>query len=344
MINFALTLLLAFIIGSLFLKLKVPGGMMIGAIIGSGILGIGFEMAYMPSEARILAQMASGAFIGVGISRENLTNLKTLWKPTLVMLMMMLSLNVFMGFVLYWISDMDLITSLLSAVPGGMTDIPIIAEDMGANATQVALMQFCRMCAGLGIFPSLIKYVGRNEENIDKGEMGLKRAEYSHKGFALTIVIAFLGGIFGYFTGIPAGTLLFSLVAVVIFKLYIPTLTLPKFMVRTAQLLAGAYIGTAIGPDDLAFMPALIIPAIILVTGYFISCFIISAVLHKKFGFNLKEAMLCATPAGASDIVLISADIGVNSPDVVVLHFTRMLAAVSIFTQVCYLVAFAFMK
>ena len=45
------------------------------------------------------------------------------------------------------------------------------------------------------------------------------------------------------------------------------------------------------------------------------------------------------TPAGASDMALIAADIGVNSPSLVVMQIFRMLMAASIFPQICYQIA-----
>ena len=48
---------------------------------------------------------------------------------------------------------------------------------------------------------------------------------------------------------------------------------------------------------------------------------------------------LMMTPAGASDMALISADIGVHSPSLVVMQIFRMLMAASIFPQICYQIA-----
>ena len=49
--------------------------------------------------------------------------------------------------------------------------------------------------------------------------------------------------------------------------------------------------------------------------------------------------MLMMTPAGASDMALIAADIGVNSPSLVVMQIFRMLMAASVFPQICYQIA-----
>lgn len=55
-----LTLLVGAVCGLLFYRLKVPGGMIVGAIIGTAALNIGFGTAYMPGVAKTIAQITAG--------------------------------------------------------------------------------------------------------------------------------------------------------------------------------------------------------------------------------------------------------------------------------------------
>ena len=170
MTDFLLTILFAGIVGFIFLKLKVPGGMMFGAIFGAANLILGFGHAYMPYEMKVVAQMISGAFIAVGIDRNDLKNIKRLAKPLIILVSCMLVLNMISGFVIYNFSNLDITTAFFCAIPGGMSDIPIIAGEMGADSTQVALLQFVRMCVGISTFPLFIQFVGRKEGNLDEKE------------------------------------------------------------------------------------------------------------------------------------------------------------------------------
>ena len=334
MTDFLLTILFAGIVGFIFLKLKVPGGMMVGAIFGAAILNLGFGHAYMPYEMKVVAQMISGAFIAVGIDRNDLKNIKRLAKPLIILVSCMLVLNMISGFVIYNFSNLDITTAFFCAIPGGMSDIPIIAGEMGADSTQVALLQFVRMCVGISTFPLFIQFVGRKEGNLDKGSMKKKKTPYSHEGFIVTLLIAVCGGLLGKMSGMPAGTLLFALISVLIAKQFFPKCMLPMWARRTAQVFAGSYIATGITPDDIPKIKELFVPAVLLVCGYLVGCIVIGLLLKKFGGLTLKEGMLAATPAGASDMALISADIGISSPDVAVLSIGRMLSAIIIFPQV----------
>ena len=67
--QFLLTLFVGAAAGFLFLKGKIPGGMMVGALVGTVILNIGTGLAYMPSTARMAAQITAGAFIGAAMKK-----------------------------------------------------------------------------------------------------------------------------------------------------------------------------------------------------------------------------------------------------------------------------------
>lgn len=119
------------------------------------------------------------------------------------------------------VTDLDWITSFMCAVPGGMSDTPIIAADMGGNGGKVAVMQFSRLLAGIGLFSSLILTVTKNEK-ISQQEMQVRKMSDGSKkpsAFVLTAVVAAVCGIIGKWSGVPVGALLFALIGVIALKL-----------------------------------------------------------------------------------------------------------------------------
>ena len=55
---------------------------------------------------------------------------------------------------------------------------------------------------------------------------------------------------------------------------------------------------------------------------------------YKLCHIKRREAMLACSPAGATDMALISGDMGVTSPDLNVLQIVRMVSAITIFPQI----------
>ncbi len=338
MFRFIITLFIAISIGYIAYHVKIPGGFMVGAVLGSAVLSISTGVAYMPGWTKIAAQVTAGAFIGCGISKSDLAGFRSLLRPILTLLSMMLALNLLMGYLVYRFSPLDAVTAFMCAVPGGMSDIPIIAAEMGADAAKVTAVQFLRMVAGIAIFPSVIRAMTRGEPqpqpaDASVADSALAESSKPRQSFFLTLLVATAGGLLGRALGMA-----FAVIASVLFKLTTDRAVLPMWAKRMAQVLSGAYIGSSISAPDLIEMRQVLVPALLILAGYAVNCFLTGLLLHRGCHFTRREGMLAATPAGASDMALISADLGVTSPNLVVMQTLRLLAVVIIFPQVIHLV------
>jgi len=342
MTDIALTFAVGLLCGYIFYRIKVPGGMMVGAILGVALFNIISGMAYMPSYGKYTAQILAGAYIGCSVKKEDIKRIKKLIKPSLVLILGLLITNIFTGFIVYFTSPLDLITSLMSCVPGGMSEIPIISADMGADMAKVAVLQFIRMVACIGLLPSIIAHIGNKNHNEENKTVDLPQKEkkgVNTKDFIFTTVVAVSGGIVGKLLAIPAGILLFSMIAVIYINLSMNKAYIPLWTKRLAQVLSGAFIGCSINSKSVLELKYIMIPSVIIVLGYFINCFVVGKIMNKAFRMSIKESMLAATPAGATDMALISSDIGVNSTDLVVLQIVRLITVIAIFPQVIYIIS-----
>lgn len=346
MTTLILTLITGTAGGFLFYKLKVPAGMLVGAIVAVSFLSIFTPFAAMPANTKLCAQIITGAYIGCMISRDDVKHLPKVIKPYLTVMLSFFILNMVMGFIIWVVSPMDLLTSMLCALPGGISDTPLIAMDMGADAAKVALMQFVRMVFGIGVLPSLIVWfdtlMEKDPEKRKTTEKAAvqkrKAAEGSALRLIMTLAISAVGGIAGKLAGIPAGTLVVSLLVVLIFKLTINKAYLPTWCRRVAQVLSGCVIGCRMKYEDVLELRYLFVPALLLLAGYVLNCIVVGIILSRKFGFSRREGMLSVSPAGATEMALIAADLGVDSPDLVVLQIGRLVGVLTVFTQVISLI------
>ncbi len=148
--------------------------------------------------------------------------------------------------------------------------------------------------------------------------------------------LAAVCGYIGRLLSVPAGPLVFSLAGVLAYNLLFTPVPLPPVIKRAAMVLSGAYIGCSIGYDALIRIPRLFLPALVICLGYMINAYLTGMVIHKTFSVSVKESMLIMSPAGASDMALISADMGVNSTLLIVAQILRLVAAASVFPQIIY--------
>lgn len=296
--NLLITLAVGCIVGYIFYRLKIPGG-----------------------------------FVGASVEKKDVLRIPKLAKPALILLGGMLMVNMTMGVVIHLTSNVDWLTAFMCAVPGGMSDTPIIAAEMGANGAAVVLMQFCRLVSGIGVFPSVIMAVTRHEEQDEHDVQEKQEKAATYQAVLLTMAAA-VCGLLGRVSGIPMGTMLFSLLGTACLNIFWGKAVVPVWLKRVAQVLSGTYIGCSVGAGEVADLRFLLLPALLLVAGYLINCFVSSALLHKLCHIKRREAMLACSPAGATDMALISGDMGVTSPDLNVLQIVRMVSAITIFPQI----------
>lgn len=339
----ALTLAVGSGCGLLLKKLGVPAAFMIGAFAGVACLNTAFGWAWVPSGTSVAVQIVAGAFVGCSMERSDVSRLKSIWKPVALMLGSFLALFLVVGFAIWAASPLDLATSLMCAVPGGVNDTPVVAADMGADAPVVAIMQLVRQVLGIGVFPLMIEAFDRYRtahgapgprgRAHSSSEARVKSAQRSWRALAATLAVAAAAGLAGRASGIPGFTFAAAILGTLVLKLGFDFAYLPKQVKKACQVAAGCYLGTLLTFDGLAAMGRLSVPILVLVAGYTANCFVTGRLESRLLGYGRKEGMLIASPAGASDMALIIEDIGVDNTDVVIMQVVRAVVVMAVFPQ-----------
>ena len=340
----------AAITGGFFLqRLKVPAGILLGAVAGVAALNIVTGYAYIWPQVRIVSQVLAGAYIGCMVTKRDLRLLPRIIGPYFTIVGRFLVLNLVVAYFIRRVTDLDPITCMLSAMPGGMSDSPLIAMDMGADCSVVVLLQFIRVIFGLACLPSLICLADRIIEpkpaqdtgKIARDKSGRARAadNMAWIPFMPTLCVALAAGMLGYYSGIPAGTLSFSMLSVAAMNIAGKVPPMPARLHQVSQLLCGCCIGLTVELEQLLRIPQLILPAIVLCMGYLVCCVGQGMVISRVFKFPFREAMLFLSPAGAVEMTFIAADLGVESTALPLLQILRLVSVVLLFPQVFHLIA-----
>lgn len=347
LIKIVITLVIGAISGLLAKKIKVPAGYMIGAFVGVSVFNVGFESAWLPTETKTLVQMIAGAFVGCSLSKEELKKLKNSWPSFVLMLLMFLLLNLLVGFCIWHFSSLSLVTSLMSAVPGGINDTPIVAAAMGADAPVVTVMQLIRQVLGIFVFPLIIGefFQMRGKDSQDLPAPAAKSKKISLGSTNKTIVtlsVAVAAGFLGRISGVPGMTFTASILAIVILKLGFNFAYIPKEIKKLCQLLAGCFLGTLVTANEFFRFYEIVLPALILIFGYSVNCLFTGYLEHKLFRFEKAESLLMACPAGASDMALILEELRIKSSTVVTMQILRAAVVMAFFPQIINLICYVF--
>lgn len=332
--------------GLLVKKLKVPGGMLVGALLGVALLQITTNSVVTLPGIKDISQIISGVFVGAALSVNDLKRLPRLWKGFIVIIIGLVFLNLLNGYLITRFSDIPPITALFASIPGGMSSIPIISADYGADPITVSVVQFLRMMMGVGVFPTVAdKLSDRIEANSDLLDddkpKGLAPIIQQHRQIPkyTALVIVTFASIFlsRYITGLTYLTL--AILITLVLKLSFGVEKLPSWTRQVAQVFSGWYIGSLFGYEQFLRLIDLIIPVIIVIFVYLIGCLTIGFFVHKVQKLPIKDAMLASLPAGASDMVLIMDDLKVENYDIVIYQVLRLLVVTTFFPEMALFIA-----
>lgn len=346
MLFFALTIVIAAAGGCIARKLRMPAGFLVGALIAVASFNVLTGKALYYEWLKFLVQVVSGALIGSTVTKGDIRELRHLLLPALVMVAGMLLVNLGIGTLIWYISDMELVTALMSCVPGGVTETTIISGDMGADTPVVALMQLVRFVSVMLVFPPLIKSISMKyspNENPTEGEADkLKakgKANVGPRDLAITLFLAIGGGLVGEFLPIPAGALIFSLVVVSVYNLWTEKAWVHPNEKFAAQICCGAYIGCKVSMDYLRGVRSLLLPALLMVVGFAVFHILLGILLSRLFKLELPAMLFACAPGGASDMALIAGELSNDCSAIAVLQIIRLIFVIIIFPQVISLYA-----
>ena len=329
-----LTLCAAYTVGRVFKKLHIPGAMMLGGMIGAAALNVVTDRAAAPYVFRFFSQAIAGGFLGAYVDKQRIRQIPRLALPLgLIMLGLFIS-DFVIGILIHACSPVDTLTAFCAGIAGGINDVPMIAADMGADAGKVAVLQFVRLLTGILLIPGLIKVLDKDERDaVQTLAVSEERKQIPIEKTLMAAAIALAGGYAGKCLRFAGGILLFSMLTVALLHLTTGLGEMSPKIKTVAMLLAGTYIGCLLDKDDILELRYLLIPAIILAVTFVVNCLLTGKMLQKLWKMTVRESMLACSPAGASEISLLSADLGLDAPqaaDIMLLHIFRVILAVSV--------------
>ena len=160
-----ITLLCAFLGGTLLRTLKVPAGTIMGSMIAVLILNLTTGQGWVPKQTSMIAQTLVGATIGLRFTRAALVELKSIWAPALVVVVGCVLVNFAIGFAVSKIGGLDMKTALLATAPGGQSEMALLAQDLNADVTKVAVLQSLRLVSVVSIMSFLFRIMFKDSSS-----------------------------------------------------------------------------------------------------------------------------------------------------------------------------------
>ncbi|MDY0236955.1 MAG: AbrB family transcriptional regulator [Gudongella sp.] len=145
----------------------------------------------------------------------------------------------------------------------------------------------------------------------------------------MTLFVAAVGGLVGIKLKIPAGALVFSMLAVAIYNIYTANAFIPYNFRVMAQIVVGGMIGLRFTKETMVEIKEILIPSIVIILVLTVFSLFLAFVLHKTTGMDIVTALFSTAPGGLTDMSLISDSYGADSPKVAVIHTLRIVLVVT---------------
>ena len=122
--------------GILALKTGIPAAPLAGALIGASILSITgkIESATWPNGTRTILEIGIGTVIGTSLTKDSLVELQTLWKPAILITFTLIITGLAIGLWTSRLLNVDIITTILGAAPGGISGMSLVGTEYGVGA------------------------------------------------------------------------------------------------------------------------------------------------------------------------------------------------------------------
>ena len=330
-----LTLAIALLGTFVFLKLRVPAGAFVGAVLFVGVVQVTTGITCFPPAVKTFCSAVAGSYLGTKVRKKDLAALRKAPLAAVVTVVTMMSYNVFSGWLLSRLTDIDFGSAVLGLAPGGSTEFALVAADMGYSPAAVSILQMLRMAVIVPLIPVSIKLILTKGKPLLKEtrEHGEHEAAVPRKkslsGFLTALAIGIPAGILGKLSGIPAGSICFPMVAVGTVNVLTDRLYFPLPARYAANSCNGALIGVRLVYADLVMMGRAL-PVILLIDlSWVLLSGVLGIVIYRLSSFTLETSLFCASPGGMSDMGLIAEDMGGNPTQVTVMQLCRLLCVMS---------------
>jgi membrane AbrB-like protein len=315
----------------------MPNPALLGAMFATGALSVfGHYPPLIVWPVSFLANMTIGVMVARQIDRNVLRRLKALLRPVVAQTAGMLLLSLLCGYVMRFMSvqagaEVPLTTALISGAAGGITEMSAFGMSVDADVAVIVFIQLFRIVIFLALVPYISK-IGDQGRFVRIEASDAAIAPFRKRDYAVMLCAALLGASLAYRFRLPAGAMLGAIAACGAYAISVGRRYAYDHRIRwAAQICLGLAMGQRITPKIVSHLGALILPAIAVTAVMLAGSLALAFLLRKTTGWDVTTCLLCAAPAGLSQITVYAEEVGADSLTATVFHTARVVGIVAIY-------------
>ncbi|ASN06379.1 AbrB family transcriptional regulator [Virgibacillus necropolis] len=334
-------------IGGFLLSLTgLPIGWMIGTLLVATFLSIlhpsllktHYNQKGLPKYWLYIGQCILGIELGQKMNVSVLYTFQENWVSILIMLLLSILLSLLTGLVLWKFSKLDMLTSLFASAPGGLSSLPSIAEEFGANTGIVSIIQTMRVFMVILTIPLIMSLWVGNPNNSGSSATFSTTAtgvfELEHiLGTIVLVLIAWLGFYLGNYLKLPAPWLVGSMISIALVKSvsslyfgYELVAWWPQSLLIVSQIFIGASIGSSFQKNMFRGLKKILFISFLSTFGLIFSIFICAYIVSIVTDITFPTSALAFAPGGIAEMTTTAIVLDANSTFVVTVQVLRLVA------------------
>ncbi|OAN81250.1 AbrB family transcriptional regulator [Jannaschia sp. EhC01] len=319
-----LTIALGVATGALFNWLTLPLPWMLGPMIATALAAMVRAPVAAPSPLRPYIIVVIGVMLGSGFSPDFVDQIGV-WLVSFAFLAVYLLICGLVAVPYYkYVARYDTATAYFAGMPGGLTEMMIVGQEMGADDRAVVLAHASRIIIVVALVAVWFRVV-QGIDLSDRSGFGIPFTDIP----LIELGVLLAAGVLGFFMGralrLPAPTLLGPmLISAVVHLTGLTTNPPPQELVIAAQIL----LGTIIGGRFIGVAPRKIVTALGLSAGAtaLLLCitFAFAISLYSLIGQSLEQVILAFSPGGLAEMSLVALAMDADIAYVASHHLVRI--------------------
>ncbi|WP_409300315.1 AbrB family transcriptional regulator [Peribacillus sp. SCS-155] len=318
-------------------------GLSIGWMLGSLFASVG--LTYINPKALTLSmegrefwlragQLLLGMHLGLQLNLSVFHVLKENSLIIIIVLALSMIYSIGSGILLYKTCNLDILTGLYSSAPGGISAMPGMAKDAGANVGVVTVLQTSRVLLVVVLVPLFI--LGSSHSGIGEATQNVPGIHSSVSGLGILWTFLFIGAAWcgaklGKKVKLPTPWLLGGLLTVAsiqassyLFTAQPITVWWPDSVMVLSQIMIGTSVGSMITKGMFSGIRKIMLVSLLSTVGFILAMMVCAWIISKMSGMSYITTALALAPGGVAEMTAASVILNADPMFVVAVQILRV--------------------